>query len=97
MPTDLSTIRRQTASQAKASNKFETWTTAELDLIADTMADDAALVAEVLGRTLYAITTMRKLVRAGGKAEAAVKRAHAPATGTGTRLYRGWVEGDSDE
>lgn len=82
------TRRTQSLTASNASRNGEGWTNADLEFVA-TFATDAtdADIALALGRTLYAIQTIRKAIEAGKAGS--TRRVATPA-------YRGWVEGMGD-
>lgn len=83
------TRRTQSATRQTATRNGEGWTSADLEFVT-TFAGEAtdAELALAMGRTLYAIQTMRHAIAAG--------RA-VGSTRVTTPAYRGWMEGDGDE
>lgn len=79
----------QNQTKATAERHDLEWTTAELEMIT-AFADDvsAAELAEAMGRTLFAIQSIKQAVRAG--------RTHAGQAkiAASDRPYRGWTEAD---
>ena len=55
----------QIESPKSATRWGKGWTTAELELVETTMDEKVSTVASVLERSLYAVSTMRGLVRDG--------------------------------
>lgn len=55
----------QNESLLTAENKGKHWTTWELELVSETMSAKTAEVADLLERTVYAVSTMRGLIRDG--------------------------------
>ena len=55
----------QIESLESATNWGMHWDLDDLNLVANSMDETVALVAEVLERTVYAISTIRGLIRAG--------------------------------
>lgn len=86
------TNRTQRATLATATRNGEGWTSADLAFVTAFAPDTTdADIALALGRTLYAIQTIRHAIDAG--------RATGSTRTTTTRAYVGWVEGmgDGDE
>lgn len=83
------TRRTQNATREIASNNGEGWTIADLEFVT-TFTNDAtdAEIAITLGRTLYAIQSLRVALDAGKR---------VGSTRTKVSAYRGWTEGDGDE
>lgn len=91
MANDAWTIKTQNATTITAINHREGWTNEELEFVVafgGTVSD--AELAITMGRTLFAIQTIRHAIRAGRPVGSA--RVAAGAT-----TYRGWMEGDGDE
>lgn len=85
----------QATTIATATKWGEVWTTSDLEMV-EAFADlPDAEVAIALGRTLFAIQTIKHAIRAGrvSPAEARVRRGRVANAGA----YRGWREGDGDE
>lgn len=80
------TRRTQAATKATATRNGEGWTSRELEQVSTAVETDAE-VAKRLGRTLYAVQTVRHAIAAGK----AVGSTRQPAMS-----YRGWVEGMGD-
>lgn len=74
------TIEKYQASLERAEHHNETWEQYEDELLFD---GDVALVAEVLGRTTYAVTQRRYALRNGAVAGDRAKRPE--------QSYRGWT------
>lgn len=90
MANDAWTIRTQNATTVTAINHREGWTNDELEFVVAFGGEvtDAEL-ATTMGRTLFAIQTIRHAIRAG--------RAVGSARVASATTYRGWREGDGDE
>jgi hypothetical protein len=69
----------QTALQVQtietATKHGETWTTAELQFVAEFPNETAAELARTLGRTLYAIQSIREAIKQGKKASDSRRKA----------------------
>lgn len=84
------TRRTQDATRASATRTGEGWTTQELEFVTTFAGDTTdAELALSLGRTLYAIQSIRHAIEAGKVTGSTRARANAG--------YRGWMEGDDDE
>jgi len=90
MATSTWTIRTQESTRATATRNGEAWTSRDLDLV--TACDDVpdAEVAQALGRTLYAIQSIRHAIAVG-------RNVGSTRVARSDRPYRGWVEGMGDE
>lgn len=78
------TDRTQRATKANAEANGETWTSEDLAFV-EAFANEAsdADLALALGRTYYAITTIKRAIAAG--------RARRPRVAATDRPYRGWT------
>lgn len=90
--TNAATLRLQAASLALAAAHGDPIKIADLELVEATLDLPVSEVAEALGRTYWATTTMRRLVREGVEASPRPVRVAAS-----DRPYRGWVEGMGEE
>lgn len=88
---DAWTIKTQGETKITADNHGETYTNEELEMIVAFGDEPIKELATTLGRTYFAISTMKAMI-AAGKIAAPARRIAAS-----DRPYRGWVEGMGDE
>lgn len=90
----ISHHRHQLATAPLATRNGETWTLAEVTTLQTYAAEGWTLadIAELMGRTFYAVQTMSALL-----ARDAWTPADDARSATTTRTYVGWLEGDGDE
>ena len=81
--------RGQLVTKPVAEKHGETWTSADLEFLTAFQAEISTDVALALGRTLYSVQSMRKLVAEGRTAARRVAASDRP--------YRGWKISDGDE
>lgn len=86
---DTWTRTTQDATIVTADNHRERYTQDELDMIVAFPDEPISELATTLGRTYFAITTLKAMIAAGKIAAAPVAASDRP--------YRGWVEGMGDE
>ena len=84
--------RIQGETIANANRAGMTYTSNELEMISAFSDDSIADVANAMGRTYFAIQTMKSVI-ASGKVSASPERRIAKSD----IVYRGWKEGMSDE
>lgn len=65
MPTNASTLAAQGRTLIKAKNHREPWSQVEVDLLLECADEKVEVIAEVLERTLYAVTNARYLLAHG--------------------------------
>lgn len=83
------TAATQARTKATATKHGETWTSADLELVDAFAAEANAELAEALGRTLFAIQSIKSAIRNGARNTERVAISDRP--------YRGWMEGMGDE
>lgn len=92
MASDTWTLSHQQATLFSASNWGEGWTSRDIDFVIafqDSASDTELALA--LGRTLFAVQSIKNAIRHGRRTTVLRgRRAHAGS-------YRGWMEGDGDE
>lgn len=90
---DTWTRATQNATKRTAEKHGEVWTSSDLELLAEFETEALAELARTTGRTYFAVSTMKSMVRAG-KVDPAKRKVRVAAS---DRPYRGWVEGMGDE
>lgn len=90
MSNDVWTERTQATTLANADRWGEVWTTQDLEFVEAFASLPDAEVAIALGRTLFAIQTIKHAIRAGrvSAGEGVARRRRVRDAGA----YRGWVE-----
>ena len=86
---DRWTRTTQNATTVTAENHGERYTAEEIEMIVTFGDEPIADLAVTMGRTYFAIGTLKGLIAAGKVA--------APMVAASDRPYRGWVEGQGDE
>lgn len=87
---DTWTLKAQLDSKRTAERHGETWTSADLELLSAFEDSATAELAEALGRTYFAVQSIKSAVRAG-------KRTTRTRVAASDRPYRGWREEQGDE